>query len=390
MSYRLLFDGVDDVVTFGTAITRAVGTASWNLKFRLILDAYPSTGNWYILGSSAATTNGGFALRQASGNGVFSIISGGTHIAAADSPVGFILNDGLPHTYEIDRVGGSTISFYRDGVAIQVNKSWATSTAFTLTLNRMGKGSVSGTGATTPMELEWLDATLFDTTNGQLWDAGLNTSGTGLTLPTLSGSNQGTLVNFPSDDSEWVFYGSGGPFTVNLNSISSTLALYSPVVTKDKRIDLNALGPTAILYAPSVNKQKLVNLNRIEATTTLYQPSVSKQGEKVLGLAFIPSSALVRNPSVLKDKRIALDSIGSTVVMYSPSVLSTKIINVGYRSSTAVVYEHQVIGGATPLPDLPLYPAEGYGLHMRTAQEMKVIIEDLARRLAILEGRELP
>ena len=197
----LRLDGVNDVITVATTVTVAAGTATWWLEFRLTLNAYPSSGNWYIFGSSAATTNAGFCLRQASGNGVFSIIGAGTHIAPADSPTGFILADGAPHTYRIERAGGSSISFYRDGTGIRVNKTWSTASAFSLNLNRFGRGSVSGTGANMPMDIEWLDAT--NLTNGERWDSDLS-GGTGNIWPTVSGNNQGTLVNFPTDDSQWI------------------------------------------------------------------------------------------------------------------------------------------------------------------------------------------
>ena len=40
------------------------------------------------------------------------------------------------------------------------------------------------------------------------------TGGTGLVLEDTVGGNDGTLVNFPTDDSQWVFYDAGGAITV--------------------------------------------------------------------------------------------------------------------------------------------------------------------------------
>ena len=37
--------------------------------------------------------------------------------------------------------------------------------------------------------------------------------------------------------------------------------------------------------------------------------------------------------------------------------------------------------------DIKLYKAEGYGLHMRSAQELLALIEELIVRLNTLEGR---
>jgi hypothetical protein len=54
------------------------------------------------------------------------------------------------------------------------------------------------------------------------------------------------------------------------------------------------------------------------------------------------------------------------------------------------MYDHEILGGYTPIPDVILYPAEGYGLHIRSARELQEVIQLLAKRVAILEGRESP
>jgi hypothetical protein len=37
--------------------------------------------------------------------------------------------------------------------------------------------------------------------------------------------------------------------------------------------------------------------------------------------------------------------------------------------------------------DIKLYVAEGYGLHMKSAEELLALIEELILRLDVLEGR---
>jgi hypothetical protein len=37
--------------------------------------------------------------------------------------------------------------------------------------------------------------------------------------------------------------------------------------------------------------------------------------------------------------------------------------------------------------DIKLYTAEGYGLHLKSAQELLALVEDLILRLNVLEGR---
>lgn len=56
------------------------------------------------------------------------------------------------------------------------------------------------------MDLEYLEVT--GVTNAQKWNADLS-GGTGSTLPTTSGTNQATLINFPTDNSQWIFFSTG-------------------------------------------------------------------------------------------------------------------------------------------------------------------------------------
>jgi len=47
-------------------------------------------------------------------------------------------------------------------------------------------------------------------------------NGTGSVLPTVSGSNQGMLTNFPTDNSQWVFFDDGGAVTVDVTETSDS------------------------------------------------------------------------------------------------------------------------------------------------------------------------
>ena len=238
-------------------------------------------------------------------------------------------------------------------------------------------------------------------------------TGSGVNWPFVSASRNLTITNATgATDSWWISYGSSGDQKVDLSSLSSTAVLYSPIVTKDKLINLNSIGSTVTTYSPTVTKAKLVSLNAIGATTVVRNPtvlkelritpvfitstalvqtpSVVKSGALTLTPETIGSTAVVRVPAISKDKLVMLPSIPSVSIVRDPAILTTKVINLGNIGSSLVMYDHEILGGYTPVPDVVLYPAEGYGLHIRSAREMQEVIQLLAKRLAILEGRSSP
>ena len=212
----LRFDA-DAVVTLATPLTVSTGTASWTLEFKVSFSAYPASGNWYITGHGSSTPNEGFCLRQASGDGALALVDNGSNVAGFTSNTGYILNDGALHIYRVERDAGADIRFYRDGSLIQT-KSWVTGSAFSINVGRFGRGSGGATGSSALMDLEYFDATSFG--SGEKWDANLS-SGSGSTLPTVSGSNQGTLVDFTVPDC-WIGFSSGAVLESSLTSQSST------------------------------------------------------------------------------------------------------------------------------------------------------------------------
>jgi hypothetical protein len=75
-------------------------------------------------------------------------------------------------------------------------------------------------GPTATANACFAQAYYFETSVGgvvRTWDANLS-NGTGSILPTNDGVNQGTLLNFPIDGSQWVFYATGPNTPINLGS----------------------------------------------------------------------------------------------------------------------------------------------------------------------------
>lgn len=196
---------------------------------------------------------------------------------------------------------------------------------------------------------------------------------------------------------------------LQLTSIESTSTLYNPELLKDKLIELAYVVPGSTVYDPELLKDKLIDLVYIEATDTLFAPLVTKDD---VGLFVVPSFinpvAVVRSPSIVKDKLIALSSVLSTTIVHNPAVVKDKLIELNsilstasvhgieilapteltldYIDSTLTITPPEVIGGYRPVPDVKLYPAEGFGLHIRSAEELNEVVKALIKRIEILEG----
>jgi len=55
-------------------------------------------------------------------------------------------------------------------------------------------------------------------------------NGTGLILPDTVGSNDGTLVNFPTDNSQWVFFSGGGAISATVTELSQSFSESSSIL----------------------------------------------------------------------------------------------------------------------------------------------------------------
>lgn len=90
-------------------------------------------------------------------------------------------------------------------------------------------------------------------------------NGTGNTLPTVSGSNQGVLTNFPTDNSQWVFYDDGGgSVTANVTE------------TSDSATESSAISITANITAQITETYSDAAESSTASITTLVTASVTE------------------------------------------------------------------------------------------------------------------
>jgi hypothetical protein len=212
MPYVLRSDGVDDVVQIASAITiSSLGTQAWTFRYKGVINTV--TGTTGIAGTSSSSTVAGPAV----GTSGQMIIRSSANIVVATSPNGFVIF-GEDHKYECDHLAGGAISWKRDDVEIGTG-SYTGSQAWT-NINQFFRAT---SAATTRLSADTEYIEFVGTVNANKWDATLNVTGTGTTLPSTSGTNQGTLVNFTVPDC-WVFISTGVAFEGTLGKTSLTPA----------------------------------------------------------------------------------------------------------------------------------------------------------------------
>ena len=188
MAYSLQFDGSDEHVDLPD-ITAAQMSGDFSFEFEIryvahngytfFVSAWPGDSfRWYI-----GTQDNEFRIFH----GDFSYN-------------GDELVDDTVYTIKLDVVGTAT-TLSLDGV-----EKFTTNTPGGFELVRRFGASLDST-YNTPSELRWMS--FVNGTDDRYYDPNA-TGGTGLVLEDTTGGEDGTLVNFPSDDSQWVSYSDGG------------------------------------------------------------------------------------------------------------------------------------------------------------------------------------
>jgi hypothetical protein len=170
-----------------------LGTAAYTFEAKIVLNAAP-------------TFLGGLLGRNGTSSGFFitptlSLAGYVTNTLRYQTAANFFLVDGNVHTYRLEHDAGGAWRAYRDG-SLFGSGTFSSSTV-AAPLIWIGQGNNSSNSFCS-MDLEYLEVT--GVTNAQKWNADLS-GGTGSTLPTVSGSNQATLINFPTDNSQWISAG---------------------------------------------------------------------------------------------------------------------------------------------------------------------------------------
>lgn len=273
MGYRLRFDGVNDYCQFGSSMSIDLGLAAYTFEAKLVLNATP-TALGGLLGRNG--TSAGFFITS-----TLSLVAYASGTLRYQTAANFFLQDGNVHTYRLEHDSGGAWRAYRDGTLISSGTFSTTTTAAPLIW--IGQGNNSSNSFCS-MDLEYLEVT--GVTNAQKWDANLS-GGTGTTLPTTSGTNQATLINFPTDNSQWIFFSSGQTVAVNGSLPKLTGAL-----------TLNEINPS---YTISVSGQlpKVTGAISLNEVNPVFTVAAAGQLPKLTGFIALNQFANNRQSAVI-------------------------------------------------------------------------------------------
>ncbi len=228
MAYRLRFDGVNDYCQFGSSMSIDLGTAAYTFEAKLVLNATPSFLGG-LLGRNG--TSSGFFITP-----TLSLAGYVTNTLRYQTAANFFLVDGNVHTYRLEHDAGGAWRAYRDG-SLFGSGTFSSSTV-AAPLIWIGQGNNSANSFCS-MDLEYLEVT--GVTNAQKWNADLS-GGTGSTLPTVSGSNQATLINFPTDNSQWISVGGATAYADVLNGFTMSQSIGSLTAVRGYSAELSGVS----------------------------------------------------------------------------------------------------------------------------------------------------
>ena len=237
MAYLLRFDGVNDYVTLGSLVggdfaDRLDVNQEWVLEWRF--QRAGSDGYVHRFFDNSSGGSEGILYRASDGllrvNFIAGVLdfSGVSTSSTAPAVFRLVCYQGT-NNYELfvdDGLGGGFISYGVRTASVKIFR-----------FDVIGR---NGTAGYINGDLYYVRYTT--TNSGVNFDADSSASnGTGLTLPDTVGNNDGTLVNFPTDNSQWVFYSDGGAtYTITLDSGSYSLSGQDVALLSNKLISLES------------------------------------------------------------------------------------------------------------------------------------------------------
>lgn len=347
MAYRLRLDGVNDNVTIVSGINGNVGTQTYSYRVKGILNALPTVagtpGAFGFIGTTATGQGNGICVYS---TGAVGLVSGNT--PRYGTSAGF-LSVGVPFDFTISHIstGAWTIT---DNITTTVVASgtFTASTSWSGSLNNIGRLN-SSTVHYLNADIEFIEVT--GHTNARTWDANLS-NGTGNTLPTTVGTNNGTLVNFTTVDvDKWINYGGVPEYTVNITgtyagytasvvadatepvftlSVAASYASYIAAVnsTNTKPVKTASVVSTYPSYTASVSATGGVSTYTVSVNTTYPKYTANVAVADVNKLSISTSyPAYTSNVTSTNIKPIKTASIVGTYAKYTASVVATKFLN---------------------------------------------------------------
>ena len=324
MAYFLRFDGVNDYVTLASTINIST-TDDFSIKWR-----WPTTssGNHRVLGGGSVSSSSSRIIHFANGN---ITVYGGT-----GGNVGFsqATDQSIDREIELRRVAGS-LSLHYDGQ--QQGPAQNSSQSFTFGVLGANFSTVTVVSDLYNIEFE---------VNGQaisFYDPSAS-NGTGSILPDTAGGNDGTLINFPTDDSQWVFYSdaigitSDVAYTVSAPTFSASASVTIPAPNADVSFSIPSpqfsAGASVTQPGFSADVSFLLQKPQFSASASVTLPNPQANVSYEIGKPQFSTSASASLPQPVADVDFSLQE---PVFSANASVtINGRVADVGFSISKPV------------------------------------------------------
>jgi len=214
VAYYLYFDGADDRVLITGDITAG------QLEIDVDLDGI-ADGTNYFLGFGKSTGRGEVGIQFDVSGGQVTLHSIKADVTVVSFPSTVNVSGRTVFLLKVDDSGGDSVALDVDGVQVLPPSSVNDSRIFALSLFE---------DRNYPLSLyRFRHLSVDGSTVINDWDPSAS-HGTGSTLPDIVGTRDVTLVNFPTDDSQWVFYSAGGATIPTLSLASATSITANSIV----------------------------------------------------------------------------------------------------------------------------------------------------------------
>lgn len=340
MAYYLQFDGTNDYVSI---LCQATSAESWSLEWQLFSVPTPD-------GFGFARIFGGSTVSDSTER-ISSQIGGGD-ISTRFNNVNKIWS-GLTFTntdvFRID-YNGSQLELFINGVSAGVIAGTVVTDIRLLGANsnlhtNIALKYATFTNITTPSKSRDYQPSL--------------SNGTGLALPDAVNASDGTLTNFPVDNSQWVFYSSGGATSSFLSeSVSSSSFIYEPGLSSS----FSSSSPSAsnfIYIAELTSSFSSSNASSSSVTCTAEQGGANKNSS--FSSESVSDSSFVYSPNLTAYVSSGTGSVSA--FSYAASLSSSFIsYNVSQSSFTQFI----------PTPEQPAVdlPISSYGNNKQWKQSI--------------------
>lgn len=249
-------------VTIPTAITGNAGTGNYSFRVRSGPNGItlPASGVAGFIGTSQATGSNGLATNA---SGQLRVYRSGTNLYGSTTS---LITSGVQFDYTLTHLSNGSWDIFNNLTSSATGQSgtytqsqlWSNGTNG---LNQLGRSSnTNAVYLVGDMEI----IAITGLTNAQEYDANLS-GGTGLTLPTTSGVNQGTLDGFGATDADnWGGFSvpavtASASFTMPQFSVAASASVTVPVysaavsVTMPQMTVASSAGNSAPVYSSSVS-----------------------------------------------------------------------------------------------------------------------------------------